>query len=102
MPSGDLRELSPVTQKGGKRVHAWALESDWDPSSLVCNTFTMEWPPRSGQWRTFPEVDRAKWCTLPEARRLMNPAQVVWLDDLAALLAGDGPGAAPSAAERRG
>jgi predicted NUDIX family NTP pyrophosphohydrolase len=81
-PQGDLLELTPVVQKGGKRVHAWAVEGDWDPARLVCNTFAMEWPPRSGQWRDFPEVDRARWCTLADAKRLMNPAQIVWLDEL--------------------
>jgi predicted NUDIX family NTP pyrophosphohydrolase len=83
-PEGTFVALTPVTQKGGKRVFAWAVEGDWDPARLVCNMFEMEWPPRSGLVREFPEVDRAEWCTLDVARRRMNQAQAAWLDELMA------------------
>ena len=78
-----LLPLGSVRQRGGKTVHAWAFEGDWpehvEPSS---NTFEMEWPPRSGNTREFPEVDRAEWCTLQEARRRINHAQAEFLHRL--------------------
>lgn len=80
-------ELGPVHQKSGKTVRAWAFESDWDPRRLASNTFTLEWPPRSGRRREFPEVDRAEFFTLDEARRKINPAQAPLLDELARKLA---------------
>lgn len=85
-PRGPFIALTPVVQKGGKRVHAWAAEDDWDPAQLTCNTFTLEWPPRSGQMRTFPEIDRAEWCDLEQARHRLKPAQAAWLDELEALV----------------
>ena len=75
-------ELSSVTQKGGKVVTAWAVEGDFDPSRLHSNTFTMEWPPKSGRQREFPEVDRAEWFEISEARRRLLDAQVPFLDRL--------------------
>ena len=76
-------ELGSVKQKGGKTVHAWAfagdLEDDFKP---VSNTFEMEWPPRSGKMRQFPEVDRAGFFSLEEARRKINAAQTAFLDRL--------------------
>jgi predicted NUDIX family NTP pyrophosphohydrolase len=81
-PHGPFVRLPPVTQRGGKRVHAWAVEADWDPSTLVCNEFEIEWPPRSGRRRRFPEIDRAEWCSVEVARRRMNPAQLSWIDEL--------------------
>lgn len=83
---GDLLELAPVTQKAGKRVQAWAAESDFDPAMLTSNTFEMEWPPKSGKRMAFPEVDRAEWFGLEEARAKINGAQAVWLDQLAAIV----------------
>jgi predicted NUDIX family NTP pyrophosphohydrolase len=80
----DLRELGSIRQKSGKRVHCWAAEADFDPAALSSNTFTMEWPPRSGAEREFPEVDRAQWFGLDEARRKINAAQAELLDRLAA------------------
>ncbi|HEX7087721.1 MAG TPA: NUDIX domain-containing protein, partial [Vicinamibacterales bacterium] len=68
--------LSPIRQAGGKTVHAWAVEADLDADAIVSNTFTMEWPRGSGRMREFPEVDRAAWFDLDEARRRINPAQV--------------------------
>jgi predicted NUDIX family NTP pyrophosphohydrolase len=79
---GDLAELGSVRQRGGKLVHCWAAERDFDPAELRSNTFEMEWPPRSGVQREFPEVDRAEWFGLDEARRRINPAQVELIDRL--------------------
>lgn len=75
-----LIELGSIRQKGGKVVHAWAAEGDFDPAALRSNTFTMEWPPRSGTVREFPEVDRAEWFDPAEARERINPAQVPFVD----------------------
>jgi len=81
-PSGPLVALGSVRQKAGKVVHAWALERDADAERIVSNTFTVEWPPRSGRRQEFPEVDRAGWFALDEARVRINPAQVALLDAL--------------------
>jgi predicted NUDIX family NTP pyrophosphohydrolase len=78
----DLSELGTVRQKSGKIVHCWAAESDFDPATLSSNTFFVEWPPRSGVQREFPEVDRAEWFDPDEARRKINPAQAAFLDRL--------------------
>ena len=81
--SGNWMELGNVKQKGGKTVHAWAfagdLEDNFTPAS---NTFEMEWPPRSGKIAQFPEVDRASFFPMEEARRRINAAQAVFLDRL--------------------
>ncbi len=80
----ELIELGSVRQKGGKVVHCWAAPGEFDPAGLRSNTFTMEWPPRSGLEREFPEVDRAEWFGLEQAREKINPAQADFLDRLAA------------------
>jgi len=77
-----LIELGSVRQKSGKLVHAWAAEADFDPVALSSNTFELEWPPRSGTRREFPEVDRAEWFDPEEARRRILPAQAPLLDRL--------------------
>ena len=77
-----LVELGSVRQKGGKVVHAWAAEADFDPEALDSNTFTMEWPPRSGAEREFPEVDRAGWFAPAQAREKLLPAQAELVDRL--------------------
>ena len=82
-PRGPFHPLGSVTQKAGKVVHAWAFEGDCDPAAIRSNPCRLEWPPRSGQWRTFAEVDRAEWFELGEARRRINAAQVRFLDALA-------------------
>lgn len=82
-PSGPFEELTPVRQKSGKWVHAWAFRGDCDPSSFRSNTFHLEWPPRSGKLVEFPEVDRVEFFTLDVARLKINPAQVAFLDELA-------------------
>jgi predicted NUDIX family NTP pyrophosphohydrolase len=79
-----LIDLGTVRQKAGKLVHCWATEAEFDPATLRSNTFTIEWPPRSGQQREFPEVDRAEWFDLETARAKINPAQVELLDRLQA------------------
>ncbi|QDU29096.1 NUDIX domain protein [Anatilimnocola aggregata] len=81
-PTGPFVVLSPVKQKGGKVVHAWAFEGAFDPAQLVSNTFNLEWPPRSGQQVTFPEVDRAEWFDLTTAKWKINSAQVKLLEEL--------------------
>jgi predicted NUDIX family NTP pyrophosphohydrolase len=85
-PDGPFVPLEPVKQKAGKVVHAWAVEGDCDPSAVRSNTFTIEWPPRSGKQVAFPEVDRADFFDLETARKKINPAQVALLDRLAAVL----------------
>jgi predicted NUDIX family NTP pyrophosphohydrolase len=82
-PDGDLVDLGEVRQKSGKVVTAWALEGDADADQIRPNTFEMEWPPRSGQTRAFPEIDRAGWFTLDAARERILPAQAPLLDRLA-------------------
>jgi predicted NUDIX family NTP pyrophosphohydrolase len=84
--AGDFRPLSPVRQAGGKRVLAWAIAGDIDPTTIRSNDFEMEWPPRSGKRQTFPEVDRGEWFTLDEGRKRINKGQVALLDALAAAI----------------
>jgi predicted NUDIX family NTP pyrophosphohydrolase len=83
----NLLPLGEVKQKAGKVVHAWAFEGDCDPDRIVCNTFRMQYPPGSGQWRTFPEVDKAAFYDLAAAREKINPAQAAFLDRLLEALA---------------
>jgi predicted NUDIX family NTP pyrophosphohydrolase len=78
----ELRELGEIKQKGGKIVVAFTAEGDLDADAIVSNTFELEWPPRSGRRATFPEVDRAAWFGLDEARERINPAQAAFLDRL--------------------
>jgi len=85
--TGSFLPLQPVRQAGGKVVHAWAVEGDCEAASVRSNTFTLEWPPRSGQTREFPEVDRAAWFELPEARQRILASQVPLLDQLEQLIA---------------
>ena len=84
-PGEPLLALGAHKQPGGKTVSAWAFEGDCDPAALRSNTFEMEWPPRSGRQASFPEVDRAEWFALPEARRRIHKGQVPFLDTLEAL-----------------
>ena len=85
-PDGQVLELGEVTQKSGKVVSAWALEGNLDVTALASNTFALEWPPRSRKMQEFPEVDRAQWFTLREARERVNPAQLALLERLEASL----------------
>ncbi len=82
LPAGNLIELGSIRQKGGKLVHAWAGEGDFDPAALDSNSFELEWPPRSGIKRQFPEVDRAEWFDPATAHRKILAAQTPLLDRL--------------------
>ena len=86
-PEGVPIELGSVTQKSGKVVVAFAIEGDLDPATIESNTFTIEWPPRSGETAEFPEVDRAEWMELDRAGTAINPAQRELLHRLEAELA---------------
>jgi len=81
-PDGDLAALGTIRQAGGKLVTAWAAEGNIEPASVRSNTFRLEWPPRSGVMREFPEIDRAQWFPIAEARRRINPAQAAFVDRL--------------------
>ena len=81
-PAGEFLELGSLTQRGGKRVHAWAVASDWDPGTLRSNVVELEWPAKSGKKHRFPEVDRAAWFTIPEARRKILKGQEEFIDRL--------------------
>jgi predicted NUDIX family NTP pyrophosphohydrolase len=85
-PQGPLQPLGEVRQAGGKRVTAFAVEGDFDTVTLRSNTFEMEWPPRSGRIRTFPEVDRAEWFILPVAAEKILAGQRPLLDRLHQLI----------------
>ena len=87
-PAGKLIELGWVKQKGGKTVHAWALEGDLpDDFKLLSNTFEMEWPPHSGKTERFPEVDRVAFFPIELVRTKINPAQKIFVDRLISALA---------------
>jgi len=87
-PEGNWLPLGSITQKGGKTVHAWAFEGDLpDNFELKSNTFEVEWPPRSGKLKQFPEIDRAEFFPEEIARRKINPAQTAFFDRLRAVLA---------------
>jgi predicted NUDIX family NTP pyrophosphohydrolase len=82
LPDGELIALGEARQAGGKVVTVWALEADLDPARVVPGTFTMEWPRGSGRRQEFPEIDRAAWLGLPEAREKLVTGQRVFLDRL--------------------
>jgi predicted NUDIX family NTP pyrophosphohydrolase len=84
-PDGNIAALGTIRQAGGKTVHAWAVPGDLDVTHVTSNTFEIEWPPRSGKIQEFPEVDRAEWFDLVNARRKMLPAQREFIDRLEAL-----------------
>lgn len=86
--SGVLVPLGTIRQTGGKRVTAFALDQDFDIATLVSQPFDMEWPPHSGERRSFPEVDEARWFGFPEARLMMLPSQVPLLETLFDLIGG--------------
>lgn len=80
--AGAVTPLEPVPQSGGKIVYAFAIEGDFDPAMLKSNTFTLEWPPKSGKQQEFPEVDQARWFSIDEAETKINKAQVAFLRQL--------------------
>jgi predicted NUDIX family NTP pyrophosphohydrolase len=88
-PEGDFQPLGEIVQAGGKAVTAFALESNFDPSSLASNHCEIEWPPRSGKRLSIPEVDRAEWFRVDEARRKINLRQIPFLDRLVLRLKGN-------------
>jgi len=85
-PQGPFIPLSPVQQKGGKIVHAWAFEGDFDSRTLLSNTFLLEWPPGSGQQQAFPEVDRAEFFDVAVAKQKIKASQAAMIEELVMLL----------------
>ncbi len=85
VPGSDVVDLGEVRQSGGKIVRAWAIDGDLDPATAVSNTFEHEWPPKSGQFRTFPELDRVEWFDVETARSKVIVAQREFLDRLIAI-----------------
>jgi predicted NUDIX family NTP pyrophosphohydrolase len=83
---GTFIELTPLKQKSGKLIYAWALQKDIDPAGIKSNSFELEWPPRSGIKKSFPEIDRAEWFTMDAARNKINGGQVPLIDELEANL----------------
>jgi predicted NUDIX family NTP pyrophosphohydrolase len=83
---GNFIELTPLKQPGGKQVYAWAVEGDCQPESVRSNTFSLEWPPRSGKRQEFPEVDRAAWFTFEIAKEKILPGQLRLVEELRQVL----------------
>lgn len=86
---GNFIPLNPLKQAGGKLVHAWAVEGDCDARKITSNTFSLEWPPRSGKRQQFPEVDRAEWFPVEVAKEKILKGQAGFLDELQGLLNND-------------
>ena len=87
-PGDELQPLGSVKHKSGKTVSAWAFEGDCDPAALKSNTFTIEWPPRSGKQREFPEIDHADFFTVDAAREKIHPAEFEFVARLNSFLSG--------------
>jgi len=83
---GELIALQPIRQKNGKLVTAWALDQDIDAAGITCNLFEMEWPPKSGKYQQFPEMDRAEWFSVTTAKEKIIPAQAALIDQLEEIL----------------
>lgn len=83
--NGPFIPLAAITQRGGKRVQAWAVEGDCDPAQLRSNVFSLEWPPKSGKQQEFPEVDRAEWFSVPVALEKILPGQRDLVIELASI-----------------
>ena len=81
-PSGELIPLGEARQPGGKVIHVWAVQGKWDSADLQSNSFEMEWPPRSGRRQTFPELDRATWFSVDDARLKILKGQALFIDRL--------------------
>ncbi|MDB5197022.1 MAG: hypothetical protein JWP88_1393 [Flaviaesturariibacter sp.] len=79
---GPFIQLTPIKQKAGKLVAAWAAEGHIDANAIVSNSFKLQWPPKSGKWQTVPEVDKAAWFSIESAKEAINPAQVPFIDEL--------------------
>ena len=80
--AGPFIELMPIKQKSGKLVYAWAMEGDLDPSTLKCNRFTIEWPPKSGRFAEFPEIDKGEWFSVNVAAQKILQAQAALISEL--------------------
>jgi predicted NUDIX family NTP pyrophosphohydrolase len=80
--TGNPIELTPIKQKGGKWVYAWAVEGDIDAEAIISNSFEIEWPYNSGKWQTYPEVDKAAWFDIQEAKIKINAGQIPLIEDL--------------------
>jgi predicted NUDIX family NTP pyrophosphohydrolase len=80
--SGDFRPLQAIVQKGGKRVACWAIEGEIEITSVISNTFQLHWPPGSGKKMTFPEIDKAAWFPMTEAREKINERQISFLEQV--------------------
>ncbi|MBD3346687.1 MAG: NUDIX domain-containing protein [Chitinivibrionales bacterium] len=91
-PEGDFIELNELKQSGGKKIKIWALEGYCNPSNLTSNTFEIEWPPKSGKMRRFPEMDRFAWYTIESARKKILKSQRQLIDQLCEILNHDGSG----------
>lgn len=83
---GPAQALTPVRQKAGKQVIAFAMEGDIDPLTISSNYFKIQWPYKSGKWISVPEIDKGGWFDITEAKSKINPAQVAFLDELSLLL----------------
>jgi len=86
MLKGEFIPLSPIRQKGGKIVYAWATEGDIDADKVKSNFFEIEWPPKSGKQQSFPEIDKAGWFTISKAKDKLNSSQIALLDQLSEML----------------
>ncbi len=92
VPVGDFIPLEPLKQPSGKLIYAWALQAEFDPATLRCNMFSMEWPPKSGKQQEFPEIDRAEWLTPELAKRKILKGQAPFVDQLQKILGGANSG----------
>jgi predicted NUDIX family NTP pyrophosphohydrolase len=80
-PTPPFHSLKSTKLKSGKIMHVWLFDGEWDPASgIVSNTFSLEWPPRSGKYKDVPEVDRAEWMSYEKAKVMINPHQAIFLD----------------------
>lgn len=86
--NGKFISLTPIKQKSGKMVHVWAVEAEMDITRFRSNSFTLEWPPKSGKMQEFPEVDKAEWFTIDKAKEKINAAQVALLEEMESKLNG--------------
>lgn len=84
--TGDFIELTPIKQKAGKMIYAWAVEGDINASEISSNTFSMEWPPKSGKLKQFFEIDKAEWFKVEDAQQKINPAQAAFITELSTKL----------------
>ena len=84
--SGEFRSLDSLKQPSGKIIYAWAIEADCDPGQIRSNLFSLEWPPKSGKFQQYPEVDRAAWFNIAQARNKILAGQMGFIEQLIALL----------------